>query len=128
MVEKFKKFGFTEVYIRMGLFEYTVVAVIGNGKNLSKYRDWKFDEKGSEIETNDSQGLCLYKRGYIPIIWIPRKPKTPREYATLAHECGHAVKHLFNWAGMQHSEDNDEVYTHSLSHLITNVLEQLSTR
>lgn len=107
----------------MGIFDFDVICVIGDHKNLENYCRWKFEQKDFSLESEyEARGWCIYRRGYVPVIWIPRLPKTPREHATLAHECLHAVYHLFAWASIPMTRDTEEVVTHSMSHLITKIL------
>lgn len=121
-----KKFGLKEIKVSMGLFDFDVICVIGNYKNLGKYIQWKFEDKDFDPANFDLEyecrGKCCFRRGYVPVIWIPRKPKTAREHATLAHECLHAVFHLFEWANLPVNRDTEEVMTHAQAHLVTNFL------
>lgn len=119
------KFGYKEVRVAMGMFEFDVICIVGHHKNLNKYARWKFDDEQFSYDSENARGCCLYRQGYVPVIWIPRKPKTGREYATLAHECLHATYRLFDWAGMNMVRDNEETATHAMSHLITSILKQL---
>ena len=125
-----KDFGLNEIRVHMGLFDFTVVCVIGNKKKADEYVAWKFDDK--ELPNFDQGyetiGRCYFKRGYVPVIWIPRKPKTTREHATLAHECLHAVFHLFDWVGLRVTRDTEEVMTHSMAHLIDSILRGKKTK
>lgn len=120
-----------EIRVSMGLFDFDVVCVVGDYENACKYTAWKFEDKFVEelgIESNygyEARGKCFFRAGYVPVIWIPAKPKTPREIATLAHECLHAVFHLFEWVALPVSRDTEEVMTHAQAHLVTNILKGL---
>ena len=78
-----KKFNLREKHIHMGAFDFSVVVVFGDYKEACKFVLWKFDDKGTNLEALDKghipRGECLFRRGYIPIIWLPRKPKTASE-------------------------------------------------
>jgi hypothetical protein len=63
------------------------------------------------------------RKGRALIIWLPRWPRTPEEYGTLAHEVGHVVRCLCGWAGIEINEDTDEVLCHGLKHGVKSVLE-----
>ena len=72
------------------------------------------------------RGRYFYRPGYVPIIWIPCKPRTPVEYGTLGHEVLHAVRlMLFDWAGIPLSAQTDEVYCHAIGHAMRKILEAL---
>jgi hypothetical protein len=112
----------------MGLFDYSIVVAIGPYSKIKGYIRWKLQDEAFDPETFDKGyeplGKCFYRPSYVPVVWIPRYPKTPREYATLAHECIHAVYHLFNWANLPMTGDTEEVFTHATAHLINAVLEK----
>lgn len=120
-----KEFGYKEVRVEMGMFEFDVLCIVGHHRNLNKYARWKFEDDQFSYDSENARGCCLHRLGYVPVIWLPKKPRTAREHATLAHECLHAVCRLFDWAGMKMSRDNEEVVTHAMSHLVTNILEKL---
>lgn len=125
------KFGLKEIRTHMGIFDYAVICIIGDEKKVNKYISWKFEdtEEAYEGEKHESgcgaRGLTFFKPGYVPVIWIPRKPKTPREYATLSHECLHAINLMFRWVGLKMTKETEEVSTHAMAHLITNILYNL---
>lgn len=116
--------GITENRINMGAFDFDVIMVIGDYKTTLAYVSWKFEDKETDLEKWDMEyiprGKCFFRQGYVPVVWIPRKPKTAREHATLAHECLHAVFHLFEWASLPLTRDTEEVMTHAMAHLIAN--------
>ena len=122
MQTKNKKFRIWEKRVHMGAFDFTVIGIRGEYKKSLEFVKWKFDVE-TDFESLDNgyipRGKCFFLKGYIPIVWIPCKPKTSREHATLAHECLHAVFHLFEWANLPLTRDTEEVMAHSMSHLIT---------
>lgn len=107
----------------MGLFDFEVIVIVGNYDTACNFVSWKFEDKETDLRAFDMEyiprGKCFFRRGYVPIVWIPHKPRTPREHATLAHECLHAIFHLFEWAGLPLTRDTEEVMTHAMAHLIT---------
>jgi len=117
-----------EIRISMGMFDFDVICVVGNYENAVKYSAWKFEddfviELGESSNKNyKPRGKCFFRAGYVPVIWMPQRPKTPREIATLAHECLHAVFHLLDWAAIPATRDTEEVITHAQAHLVTNIL------
>ncbi|MBI4029091.1 MAG: hypothetical protein HY376_01880 [Candidatus Blackburnbacteria bacterium] len=126
---KGKELGLKEVQVGMGLFEFDVIFVVGEYLKMEEYVNWKFENKEFQHEHwdigHEPRGSFFHRRGYVPVIWIPKKPRTPREHATLAHECLHAVFFLFEWANLPMGKDNEEVMTHAMAHLYANVLEKL---
>ena len=116
--------GITEKRIHMGTFDFEVIVIFGDYKTACAYVSWKFDDAETDLGAFDMgyipRGKCFFRRGYVPIIWIPRKPKSIREHATLAHESLHAVFHLFEWANLPLTRDTEEVMTHAMAYIITN--------
>lgn len=121
------KHGFKEIRIEMGVFDFTVICIIGDYAKIDKYIQWKFEDKDFKTEYWDKgygcRGKVLYRPGFVPVLWIPRKPRGAREHATLAHEALHCVYHLFEWANIPMTKDTEEVVTHSMAHIINSVLE-----
>lgn len=120
------KHGLKEIRIHMGAFDFSVICIIGDYKNTEQYVRWRFDDKEFNAEKWDMGyiplGKVFFRQGYVPILWIPRKPKTAREHATLAHEALHCVFHLFEWASLPLTGDTEEVMTHSMAYIITTIL------
>ncbi len=121
-MKKFK--GITEKKIHMGLFDFVVIVIVGDYTVAKSYVAWKFEDKETDFDEfnreYEPRGMCFSRRGYVPIIWIPKKPKTKREHATLAHESLHAVFHLFDWVNLPLNRDTEEVMTHAMAHIIAN--------
>lgn len=118
------KLGFQETEIYMGMFDYSINFVVGKHDNLGTYVAFKLDDPDYEEDlAYEPRGRCIYRSGYRPIIWIPRKPRTPREHVTLAHECLHAMWHVTRWAGIPLDDSTEEVITHGMAHIYTKALE-----
>lgn len=117
--------GMRELCIHMGLFDFTVAVVTGPYANLAKYIQWKHENPTYMQSEAAPRGRCHFTRGYVPVIWIPRYPKTPREHATLAHEALHAVFHIFDWADLPRTSDTEEVATHAMGFIVASVLEHM---
>lgn len=122
------RFKLKEIRVSMGLFDFDVICIIGKQSDAARFVKWKFEDEDLVDETLDkgyeARGRCYFRAGYVPIIWIPKKPRTAREHATLAHECLHAVMHLYDWAGLTVSNHNEEVMCHAMAHLINTILEK----
>lgn len=111
----------------MGMFDFGINVVVGDYKGLNEYVRFKLDDEEFDTANFDggygSRGKCLYRAGYRPIIWIPKKPTKPREIATLAHECLHAMYHVQRWANFNLDDSTEEVMTHGMAHIINEILE-----
>lgn len=119
-----------EIRVSMGMFTFDVLCVIGEYEDATKYTAKKFEYPYYEqfaIDSNKGfipRGKCFFMSGYVPVIWIPQRPVTSREHATLAHECLHATMHLFSWASIPQSADTEEVMCHAMSHIYNKILEK----
>ena len=117
----------------MGVFDFQIRCLVGNYEAGLKHASNLFEDNVEEVASESNggymtRGQTFYRVGYVPIVWIPRRPQTPREYATLAHECIHAINHMFHWAAVPLGGDTEEVFAHSVSHLMTSILEALPTK
>lgn len=126
-----KKLGLKVFDTHMGLFDFSVRCVIGEHGKALEYIAYVFEDKHGELPDGnrgyEARGICYYKTGYVPIIWLPNNPETPREQATLAHEVVHAIYHLFDWAALPLSRDTEEVFAHSVAHVLNNIYEKVKT-
>lgn len=135
MSKKSKELGLTVVDTHMGVFDYTVRCVFGDEQKAYEYAAYVFEQKwdaehvlNDEQKGNMARGATLYQTGYIPIVWLPSFPETSREHATFAHEIIHATNHLFDWINTPISKDTEEVFAHSVAHIINNVYSKLDKR
>lgn len=120
--------GLTIFRVYMGLFDYHVHVAIGPQAVAVQYVQWYHkgmlvDRDGVVGADDQRRGFCAYHAPYCPVIWLPRRPRTAREHATLAHECLHAVGHIARWAAIDHSTATEEVFCHALGHLVNGILE-----
>lgn len=125
MTKKELSFGLRVKRIDMGIFDHPIYCVIGNHKKLKAYLEWKFDDKDIDTDTDYGEaprGQTWSRKGYVPVIWIPRKPVTPREYSTVAHEAYHAVCKILRWACIEHTPDTEELVAHSIGHVVNEIL------
>lgn len=132
MSRKSKQLGLDVVDTHMGLLDYIIRCVFGDEHKAYEYAAYVFEQKwdaehvlNDEQKGNVARGVTLYQTGYVPIVWLPKLPTEPREHATFAHEVIHAVYHLFDWANIPISRDTEEVFAHSVAHVINNVLPKL---
>jgi hypothetical protein len=117
-----------EIRVDLGMFDNGLLCVVGPYEDLPRYVAWKHESPGSASArwANEPKGCYVHRTGYRPVIWIPRKPRTPDEYGTLAHEALHAVRWLMqDWADIDFDHDTQEVYCHALSHCVREVLSAL---
>ena len=117
------KFGYNELRIKFGLFDYTAIVIIGDKANLRRYLRWKFEDDDFVLGYNrHTRGLVVGRQGYCPIMWLPKRPRTCTEIATVAHECVHVMMHLFSWAGMSVTEDTEEIMAHGVAYMTRMIL------
>jgi len=109
--------------IELPPFDYRVVVVIGEHKQCMRLIAGRMEDKGI-LETPLALGDCFRTKDVCPHIWIPRKPKTPREIGTLAHEAVHAALWLMDWAGtsMEKESGRDEFFGHTVSYIVSQVM------
>jgi hypothetical protein len=120
-----KRLGLQEIYVHFGTFDFATYCIVGPWQSVAPYIAWKLDYPSFEWDGSESRGHHFYKAGYVPVIWIPRRPRTPREYGTLAHEVLHVVRDLGEWIGINFTNETDEVFCHATAHAMTTILEEL---
>ena len=102
------------------------MCVVGPYTGVEDYVRWKLDDPNFNADSDHKpRGRIFYRPGYVPILWIPRRPRSAREHGTLAHEVFHAVCHLMNWAMIPLTESSEEVYCHAVGHGVTKILEAI---
>ena len=101
--------------------EYRVIVVFGDNAYLNRVAvKWGYPE-GQVFLADFRRGACFYRRECHPIIAVPKKPKSPEEIATLAHEAIHAVYDiLFN--KLEEKTQAEEIVCHSVAAIIRKVL------
>ena len=119
--------GLLELHVHMGMFDFGINVAIGPVENLTRYVRYKlededFGKNDDAVRLTDGRGWYIARRGFCQIVWIPRFPRSPREYGTLAHESIHAVSRMMEWASIPSNYDTEEVLTHGVSHIVTSVL------
>lgn len=112
------------------MVDYTVHVIVGPWTNVIKYVRWKFNDPDfSRRDDNPPRGCHFHRPGWVPVVWIPRRPVTPTEYGTLAHEMLHAVRFMLqDHIGISHNYDTDEAYCHALGYAVRATLEGLRAR
>lgn len=124
--------GMREETIHMGMFDFSVIFVVGEKKRLRKYLSFKIGKESAEkVLTSEEEkdtvalGLTFFKPGWCPIVWIPHRPKSPKEFSTLSHEMFHALCDLFRWANIRLDESTEEVFAHAQGYLVRRALDAM---
>lgn len=120
------KLGLKEITVHFGAFDYDLICVVGPHKHVSKYVAGKNEQADFSFDPTQYRGALFHRAGYVPIIWLPRKPRTAVEHGALAHEVLHAVRiMLVDWAGMTLNEATDEAFCHALGTGVREILRAL---
>jgi len=100
--------------------EYKVIVCWGDSKHIEKVlKSWEHKPDNTTSSLIDKRGACFYSKDCHPVIALPRKPKTPEEIGTLAHEATHAVSNIFEKLD---ERNYDEVFAHSVGAIVRKVL------
>jgi len=106
-------------------FGWGVRVLLGPEKHVCTVGRWLLDWPDMNHGFIEPAGLTMLYEGYNPIIWLPRKPRGPKELGTLAHEAAHATRFIFvSQLGIPITAGNDEVYCHCIGWIVRRVLEQ----
>lgn len=123
-----KRLGFQSIEVHFGTFDYRLFVIIGAPDNVLKYARWKMDNPmiGLGLDIRNQRGLCFVKSGWMPLLWLPRKPRSAADIGVLAHELIHAITvMLVDWVGLKLSDDTDEVFAHAMGYAVTEILTKL---
>lgn len=115
-------------FLHAGTYDFTYHVFVGTDFDaMTKYVRHQFDEPNWSYHFEHSLGCLIYKFNYQPVIWLRHKPKTPREFGTLAHEVFHLVCYILDrWAGMTlRHEVSEEAYGHLTGKIVTDILTKL---
>mgnify|MGYP000207977249 CR=1 FL=1 len=115
---KAKQLGLKSYVIHMGMFDYHVCFVIGDHKQTIKLMNWFHENEAWYDDGNEPRGQVFGHRTKMPVLWLPRKPQTTQERATLAHEACHVATAMFEFMGMPHDRSSDETYAHAVGHIV----------
>jgi hypothetical protein len=102
--------------------EYKVIVTYGNPDKIAKVlKAWGHQEHAAmgNAKDNSRRGVCFYTKGCHPVIAMPRKPKTPTEIGTLAHESVHAIEYIFEAISQPMG---GELFAHSVGAIVRGVL------
>ena len=108
-----------EIYILNN--EYKVIVFFGTIKKLKKVlRKFRYP-KNIDVENMvaNKRGVCFHSQNRHPVIAMPKKPETPAEYGTLAHESVHAIDFIFDAIGQY---DRGEAFAHSVGAVVRGAL------
>lgn len=111
------------IRVELGVYDTWVNAVIGPEKHLEAFVRWNCSQPAFTHELGGAKGLCIKLPKYAPCIWVPKKPRTPQELATLAHECTHAAIYVAEWMSAPIDADTSELLCHTVSWLMEVILE-----
>lgn len=100
-----------------GTFSKEVYLIITEDSALS--RDLVVDIlDDSTIETpKNAAGLTYYINDRPIVIWIPKIPTTPDDYASLNHELMHTVHFIMDWVEIPLNMSTTEVYGYQMGYL-----------
>lgn len=108
-----------EIVIPVLNSEYKVIVVLGDEKSFKRVaKKWEYPD--FPIPFGDRRGSCYNRSDCHPIIHLLKKPKTPAQIGTLAHEATHAMNHVFD--KISEVNRDTEVFAHSVGAIVREVL------
>jgi len=104
--------------IDAGTYDTCIILLVGEDKErIQSFLRKHFGCDDLVLEW-DCLGLHYYCKGTKSVVWIPKRPKTEKEYATLTHELLHATFYILNnWADIPFTKDTQEAFSHLLGYL-----------
>lgn len=98
--------------------QYKVIFTWGNWRRVAQSYHHQISPGEDVLE--DRHGVTLSMYGLHPLIIMPRFPKTPDEYSTLAHEAVHAIEDIFTYMG---AKTEGEIFAYCVGSVVRVVLE-----
>lgn len=92
-----------------------IVYVLGEDKALMKV----FPDHPTDYESANGRVCWMTVDGY-NIVTLGLRPDLSDLFATMAHECYHAMNAVYRWSGAEHDPDNDEPAAYFLGYLMRN--------
>jgi hypothetical protein len=118
-----------QIEIDFRTFDFKTYCLIGDRTAALRWIEKLYESPGlAQRHINEPvRGQYFSQPGYVPVIWLPKPPRTPTEIAALSHEMLHTVLHmLVRWAGMRvhpdHCASADEPFCHALGYGVRTVL------
>ena len=111
---KKQKKRYREISVDLLNDSYKVYVFIGDkSKSISAIR--KYLEDDIPVIDKFNTGLCFFRMGYQPCIWI----EDEKNYEILAHESVHALMHICNYIKMDiREESGNEFMAHSVEAIL----------
>lgn len=113
--------------ISLSIYDYDLNVFVH--PDVREYERWmrrKIDRRYSLPENHvNARALFSFRDTGAVCMWLPRKPRTPNELGTLAHECAHVAIHLMDHIGQRVDLENDEPMTYVVGYLVREILGRL---
>lgn len=121
--------GFRKLNIKNGIFEGGVWLVVSEDyQKVLNFVRTRHKDPGLGYEFKKFDGCVFKSDKFQPILWIPKKPTTPREYSVLGHEFLHCVFSTLDYYHVSLCEDSEEVFAHLHSYYMRQALEFLNKK
>ena len=114
--------------LHCGTFDVSYYLIVGKDfDKIEKFLKNNFHDDNYKLNLSEDNACFFSRFNYSPVVWIPKKPKTEREYGSFVHELLHLVFYvLTEWASVKHCDESEEVFTHLLSTVTTDCLKKLN--
>jgi hypothetical protein len=120
-----RSYGFQVIEVRLDVFEFKFQCIIGPRENIEKYLTRRWPDIPINPISQTARALTFFRARADPIIWLPRRPRTPKDIGTLAHEVLHVLTaFLVESVGLQLNYETDEAFCYPLGYAIETILER----
>ena len=120
-----RKFGLVILTVHFGVFSHELMVALGAAESFEKFARWEYDDP-DYVGPEHARGSFSHRDGRIPVIWLPRYPRTPDDHGTMTHEVFHAVSHILrDWAQMENNMHTEEAFAHAMGFCVTEILSKM---
>lgn len=115
-----------KVYFNLPPYPAAVAFVVALKREAAMAYYKKIFSLSGDMEIHDCRAVAVSADSNAHLIYLPKKPKTSRDFAALSHECVHVANRVLQQIGFkQCGWDNDEPQAYLQSYIFEQCLERL---
>lgn len=101
-----------------GIFDTEMVVVISQDTlQTIDFVNYMFEDTSISIKDFAVRGVCFFKEGCAPIMWLPKPPVSTEDVSIVNHELFHLTRNVLTWAHVPLDDSSEEVYAFTLQFL-----------
>lgn len=119
------RFGFEEISIPLAIYDASFTCIFGAPDKLMPFLDRRLGRANWTMPDATHRGMTYTWHGKAPVVWMPRRPRSPAEIGVLAHEIVHILTAILVEKGLKLSDSSEEAFAYAMSFCMRSVLERV---